>query len=150
MSELRQYDSNAVTGSWVTAQFSIDIVDGTVSGDFLDPTRNEDDWMLEVDQFGNATRVWIGDKTGTVQVTLSASSPTNTRLSQARSQDLLSRNVVGELVITDLNGDTVIACQGAFICGKPQKTFGTTRGNVVWTFKCASLVSFIGGHETVG
>jgi len=146
--ELRQYDPLQVTGSWATPIGVFDIVDGAVNpGDFLSTARDNPTWSREADRAGNATRVRNNNKGGTVSVTLSASSPTNTVLSGAQATDELTENVTGVLTLKDLNGNTVIVATGAFLNATPDVSFGGERGSRTWVWEAAQIESFLGGHD---
>lgn len=150
MTELRQYVPLKVVGSWVIPipPGVIDILDGAVNtGDFVVFESDNDAWSRESDLGGNATRVRNNNEGGRCRVTLSASSPTNTKLTQAHAADLISENVVGALVLRDLNGNTVVECDGAFLVDTPDPTFGSERGARTWTWECAAIRKVIGGHE---
>lgn len=146
--ELRQYDPLQVTGSWSTPIGVFDIVDGAISpGDFAAVARDNPTWARESDRGGNATRVKNNNKGGTVTITLSASSPTNATLMAAQGTDELTENVVGPLVLKDLNGDTVVTALGAFINSTPDPSFGSERGARVWVWEVAQINTILGGHD---
>lgn len=150
MPDLRQYDPLQVVASWTTPgpYGTVDIVDGRVDDqEFLNSGRDKKRWELEGDGNANATRVKQNRKTGTISITLSASSPTNETLSKIAALDDASENQVGALVIRDLNGQTIVTCTGAFLEDVPDPTFGATRGERVWTWRCATIVPFVGGHD---
>lgn len=148
--ELRQYDPLKVVGSWVTPipnLGTIDIVDGAISGDFAAVETDNDAWSRESDLAGNATRVRNHNDGGRIRITLSASSPTNAKLSAAAAEDAVSESVVGPLVLKDLNGNTVVECDGAFLADIPDFTLGSDRGSRTWVFECAAVRPFLGGHD---
>lgn len=147
--ELRQYNPTKVVGSWATPTNLgvIDILDGAIDGEFLGETSDNPRWTREHDRHGNATRVRNNNRGGSFAVTISASSPTNTRLSLAVEEDDISESVVGPLVLKDLNGNTVIEADGAFIADMATVSFGAERGSRVWIFECAAKRTFVGGHN---
>jgi hypothetical protein len=150
MTELRQYAPLKVVGSWVIPipPGVIDILDGAVNtGDFVAIETDADAWTREADLGGNATRVRSNNEGGRIRVTLSASSPTNTKLTKAAAADAISENVVGALVLRDLNGNTVVECDGAFLVDIPDFSFGSERGSRTWTWECAAIRIVLGGHE---
>ena len=149
MAELRQYDSLKVVGAWTTPTplGTIDILDGVISGDFVAIETDNDAWSREYDEAGNATRVRRHNEGGRVRVTLSASSPTNAKLSKAAILDGQTESVVGALVIRDLNGNTVVECDGAFLADIPDFSLGSDRGSRTWVWECAAIRQFIGGHD---
>jgi len=147
MSELRQYDPLQVVGSFTSLAGSVDILDGSIDGgDFAALATDAVTWTRENDRGGNATRVKSNNRGGSISISLSASSPTNAALSTLAQADYVSENVVGVLVLRDLNGTTVITCNGAFIEDIPDFAFGSTRGQRTWVFQCAEIVVFAGGH----
>ena len=149
MTELRQYDPLEVVGTFVlnTGQ-TINILDGSISpGDFVTTTKDNPRWAREFDRAGNTTRVKNNNRGGTVSVVLSASSPTNTALSLVATQDDLTESRVGALLLKDLNGNTVVEADGAFIEDIPAPSFGSTRGSRTWVWQCANLRPFVGGHS---
>ena len=146
--ELRQYDPIQVVGSWVTVRGSTDILNGTIDpGDFLTITKDNPRWAREHDRAGNTTRVKNNNRGGSVTVNLSASSPTNTELSALAVADDVTENIVGALVIRDLNGNTLIEADGAFLEDAPAPSFGSERGARAWTWQCAAIRTFLGGHD---
>ena len=150
MTELRQYAPLKVVGSWVIPipPGVIDILDGAVNtGDFVAIETDTDAWSREADLSGNATRVRNNNGGGRIRVTLSASSPTNTKLSAMAAADAISENVVGALVLRDLNGNTVVECDGAFLVDIPDFSFGSERGSRTWTWECAAIRVVLGGHD---
>ena len=147
MAELRQFDPLQVVGSWITPTGAVDILDGRISGEFLATARDNMRWAREFDAHGNATRVKNNNTGGSVTLTLSASSPTNAALSARVAADQLGENIVGPLVLRDLNGETVIECDGAFLEDVPEVSFGQERGTRTWVFQCAGIRQFVGGHS---
>ena len=150
MTELRQYSPLKVVGSWVIPipPGVIDILDGAVNtGDFVAIETDADAWTRETDLAGNATRVRNNNQGGRIRVTLSASSPTNTRLTAAAAADAISESVVGALVLRDLNGNTVVECDGAFLVDTPDFSFGVDRGSRTWVWECAAIRTVLGGHD---
>lgn len=150
MTELRQYVPTKVVGSWVTPTplGTIDILDGVINGgEFLAIETDANTWARENDLNGNATRVKNSNQGWRVRVTLSASSPTNTLLTKAAQLDDLTESVVGALVLKDLNGNTIVECDGAFLVDIPDFGFGSDRGSRVWVWECAAVRPFLGGHD---
>lgn len=149
MSELRQYNPLQVVGSFTTpGPFgTVDIVDGSIDGEFAAVASDNPTWTREHDRAGNSTRVKNNNEGGTITITLAASSPTNARLSGVHELDRVSENQVGVLLLKDLNGNTVIEADGAFIADTPDPSFGAERGTRAWVFECASIRKFIGGHD---
>ncbi len=147
MTELREYNPIKVVGSFATPAGSIDILDATIDGEFLSEAPDNTRWAREFDQFGNATRTRKNNRGGAMAVTISASSPTNAKLSALVQADDVSSGVVGMLKFKDLNGNTVVECDGAFLEDMPPIAFGSDRGARTWTWQCAAIRKFVGGHN---
>lgn len=147
--ELRQLDPLKVTASWTTASplGVIDILQGAIDGDYMQTTRDNAKWAREHDRAGNATRVKNNNTGGTLAITVSASDPINDVLSRAVAIDDTTDNVVGVIVIRDLNGTTLVEADGCFLEDVPDATFGNTRGQRVWVWQCAKIRRFLGGHD---
>src|SRR5690606_23796192 len=131
-------DPLQVVGSFTTPLGTVDILDGAIDqGDFVSIASDNPTWGREKDRGGNATRVKNNNAGGQVSVVLSASSPTNTRLTELVAADGVTENIVGSLVLKDLNGNTVVECDGAFIVDTPDPSFGSDRGSRTWVWECA-------------
>lgn len=149
---MRQYNPLQVTASWTTPTGAVDIVDGAIAdGDFLSIERDNDNFTREHDLAGNATRVFNANRGGRFTVILSASSPTNTALSARVVADRVAQNIVGAFVSQDLNGDSVIEADDAFLVGPPRTiTYGQSRGSRAWVFEAGTIRNFVGGHNVIG
>lgn len=147
MPELRQYVPQKVVGSWVTPLGAINILDGVIDGEFFSLAMDNPRWTREHDGAGNGTRVRNSNRGGSFPITLSASSPTNQLLSEAVQADDVSENMVGDILLRDLNGNTVIAASGCFLEDMAPPSFSNERGTRVWTFQCNAIEVFVGGHD---
>ncbi len=146
--DLRQYRPIKVVGSFTCPLGTVDILDAAVRDqDFAAFTRPNDDWDMESDGSGNATRVGNENETAELAVTISASSPTNAKLSKLAKLDKELGTGVGVLLLEDTNGDSKIEMRGAFIARIPDMTFGAQRGVRVWRFKAMKGDHFAGGHD---
>ena len=146
---LRQYNPLQVVAAWDTATGSVDILDGRIGdGVFISVTSANQRWTMETDAHGNATRVKNNNKSGVISIALAADSETNTLLSARVVADDISENVVGAIVITDLNGLTLIEADGCFLDGMPSTvSYGPARGQQAWNFQCAAIRTFVGGFN---
>ena len=150
--ELRQYVNTKVVGSWTTPLGTVDILDGAVrTADFVAASNDGGDrWAIEGDGNGNATRTKNSNRVGGIAVTISASSPTNLKLTKLAEADDQLENIVGVLELRDKNGDSKIVMTGAFLLDIPPGTFGASRGVRVWRWACARKQERAGGHNLVG
>jgi hypothetical protein len=148
MTETRQYRPIKVVGTFVCPLGTVDILDGAVRDqDFVTFARTNDDWDLESDGAGNATRVGNDNETAELTVNISASSPTNDKLTKIRNLDKASGTGVGILELEDTNGTSKIIMRGCFIARVPDRTFGAQRGMLAWRFKAAKGDHIAGGHD---
>lgn len=145
--EMREYNPIKVVGSWTTPVGTFDILDGTIDGEFVTESPDNARWSREHDRFGNSTRVRNNNRGASLAVTFSASSPTNGILSGLVQVDDVSSGIVGLLKLKDLNGNTVVECDGAFLEDMPPAAFGSDRGSRTWTWQCAAVRKFVGGHS---
>jgi hypothetical protein len=150
---LSQYDPEKVVASFApnaaAGIAAIDITNGAIAGSFLTVTKNNPRWAKEGDRAGNQTRVKNNDRSGTITVELSASSPTNAALSAAAIADDASEAVVGSVVIKDLNGTTLVKASGCYLTQVADASFGSERGSRTWVWECTVIDDFIGGHDVV-
>lgn len=148
---MRQYDPTKVVMSWVTPTplGVIDLADGVVDQEFFAMTKDQARWTREHDLNGNATRVYHSNRGGSFSISYSASSPSNTKLSRCVQADDQAQNVVGPVIVKDLNGNTIGEFDDAFIEDVPDLTFGAERGMRTWTFQYGKARVFAGGHDTV-
>lgn len=151
MTDLAQYVPTKVVGSWATPAATgfgvVDILQGAIDGAFLASTSDNARWTREHDLAGNATRVYNSNRGGSLSITISASSPTNTTLSALAELDDITQSVVGAIVLKDLNGNTIVEIDGAFLEDIPAVSFGNDRGSRTWTWQYAAARVFLGGHD---
>jgi hypothetical protein len=146
-----QYNPTKVVGSWATPTplGVIDLLDGIVDGEFFALTKDTARWIPEHDGNGNYTRVRNNARGGSFSITYSASSPTNHKLSLAVEADDVSENVVGPMILKDLNGTSTVELDDVYIEDVPDLSFGAERGSRVWTFHYSVGRIHVGGHDVL-
>jgi hypothetical protein len=151
MAYLRQYDPLKVVGSFYCPLGAIDIVEGAIFGDFLMVTKDLPMFERDTDGFGNSIRVKNNNIGGTINLQLSASSPTNEELSKVALSDYLSETTgLGYMNLEEVGGNSQIIATGVYLRDFPQVTFGVNRGVRSWTFECAAIQHvLIRGFENV-
>lgn len=123
-------------------------VQGYAKGAFVKVARNAESFKLDVGSLGDATRVRMLDRSGTVTITLQAESPSNDFFSsQMRLDELLGRQT-GVFQMTNLNGATLHHDNQAFIQKPADDERGDDAGTVEWTIICPNLDMFLGGAAT--
>jgi hypothetical protein len=135
--------------AFVTATFKGHLIQGYADGEFISAARDEAAFSKSAGAGGDVVRVRNRNKMGTVTITVQAQSPTNDVLSgYAAADELLTGAGVGALLITELNGTTVIRAAEAWIEKMPDAAFSKEAGTREWVFACASLEMFEGGALT--
>lgn len=125
-------------------------IEGFADGTFVVAERANDSFSKVVGSSGEGARAKSNDKSGSVTVTLMQTSASNDLLSAALALDENSGDAVGPLLITDLNGTTLIEAQTAWILRPPNNEFGREISNREWVFDTDSLGIFTGGADLIG
>ena len=140
----RTYDPNKVVCS-----FKGNIITGYGKDSRIEAERSEDLFTTQVGCDGEFARSLSRNKSGTVKITLLATSPTNDVLSAALALDELTGAGAGELGIEDTNGTSLAHTSVAWV----KKMVPLKRGKEVeeneWTLECGQLDLFIGGSSIV-
>ena len=123
------------------------IVEGYADGTFIKVKRNKDLYSQKVGAYGDVVKVRSADKSGTLSVTLLATSNTNDFLSALLLADEAASNGTTEvpLMLKDNNGNTIIAGNG-HIKGWPEVDISVDVPNREWTLNMSCLQIFIGGN----
>ena len=118
---------------------------GPASGTFLSAERADDAFKLDVGAAGDVTRVRNRNRTGSVTYTCQAASPLNDQLSARAALDEAFGTGVGPLQVKDLNGNTVLHAEYAWIRKMPTVEIADEASNREWIFDCADLAMTVGG-----
>ncbi len=121
---------------------------GFADATFIQVARATDTFSDVVGAQGDVVRVKSHDQRGTVTATLQYASPINDLLSALAVVGEEGTTVdgdVGDLLLKDLNGTTVAACQEAWIQKQPDIDVSVESPNRVWVFRCAKLKLVVGG-----
>jgi hypothetical protein len=111
----------------------------------INAERAEDLFKLEPGAQGDTTYVRSRNRTGSVQITIHQSAPSNDYLSSIMAEDELFGNGTGPLFIKDLNGTTLVEDQNARLMKFPAVKRGKDLNNTDWMFGCPNMTTFIGG-----
>lgn len=112
---------------------------------FIMASRAEDAFSMTVGAGGEVARNRNRNRTGSVTVTLLASSPENDLLSAIAVADELRGEGVGPLFVKDRLGTTLVHAENAWIRKMPDLERAKETGQIEWVFDCAVLDVFIGG-----
>jgi hypothetical protein len=129
----------------VTTVFAGVEVFGFADGTFISVDKAEDTYSIVVGATGTVTRVRNRNNSGTIKITLQASSGCNDLLSDLHSEDLLNNSLVGPLLIKDVTGTTVVASAESWIVRSSPIEFGKDASNREWVIQCSSLIIHSGG-----
>lgn len=137
---IKTYDPSDVLGTLAGIIFS-----GYADGTFLSVDKAEDTFSTSIGATGFPTRVRNRNESGTVTITLQASSRINDQLSLLHNLDLLSNAGKGPLLIKDAEGTTLVAAEDAWIKKIPTVEYAKDMPVRVWVIDCPKLVMFVGG-----
>ncbi len=131
------YDPKSVNINFGGTSIKAGIADGT----FVTGARTARTRSGRVGSDGGTTIQVNPDRSGTVQITYLAGSPTNTVLENFRKSEDGFPGVykVGTLSVEYFDGGTALFDENALIDGPPDVTFETGESQKTWTFYCPSL-----------
>lgn len=129
----------------VLFSFAGSLITGYADDTFIEAERAEDGFTLLVGASGEGARSKNNNKSGTVTVTLMASSQSNDILSALAAADELAGTGVGALYLKELDGTTLVSAPAAWIKKMPSVSRGKEVGTVQWVFDCESMEMSVGG-----
>lgn len=147
---MHQYNPQKVTAVWTSIAGAVDILEGAAADSFLEITTDTARWSREMDREGNGVRNKNNNRGGMARSTITSKSPLNKTLSDIANADDEAENVVGTIVVKDLNGDTLVTLFDAFLEDQPAPSYGATSGNRVWVWQYGKRVQTLTGQDVVG
>jgi len=151
--ELRQYDPDQITISWSFRggeTGSIDLAEGLIDGpNAIVDAKDAPKWTRRSDRNSNVVRNRSRKKGGTLTLTYVAESEIQDLLTPLVIADGETGSIVGDIVIKDLNGSTIMTYIGAFIENDPDPAFGDTAADRVYVFGYADRVALLGGASAL-
>lgn len=130
----------------VVVQFGPFLITGYADGTFVKASRNEDSFKVYVGADGTPARARSRNKSGTVEVTLAQTSPSNDAFATALAADELLGAGVYPLMVKDLNGTTLVAAAEAWVTKAADVEEGKEVGNRAWKLETGSLITWPGGN----
>ncbi len=97
---------------------------------------------------GGVERLLNPDKTYTLQVSLSQTSPSNGVLNGLATLDSVSRVGAFPIFAKDGSGDSIFFAPTCWIESPPDADYGRGVKERIWTIKCADMVFGLSGNET--
>lgn len=119
---------------------------GFAPGTFIEAERAEDAYSMTVGIDGEGTRSKSNNKSGTVKFTLLSSSDSNDILSGFAAADELNNGGLVPVLIKDLSGRALIACEQAYVKKLPILGFDNEVREVEWILETDNLALFLGGN----
>lgn len=132
----------------VVVQYGPFLITGFADGTFVKASRNEDTFKLYVGADGTPARARSRNKSGSVELTLSQTSPSNDALSSAHLADELLGAGVYPLMIKDLNGTTLVAAAEAWVSKPSDVEDGKEVSPRTWKLESGALAIWSGGVIT--
>lgn len=129
----------------VIVTFGPIILTGFADGSFVSVERAEDTFSLKMGADGTAVRVKNPNRSGTIKVTLSQTSPANDLLSAAHATDDLTGLAVLPMSVKDGNGTTIAGALRTWVKKPPGVSFAKDASDREWTFETDRLEMFVGG-----
>lgn len=145
--ELRQYDPDQITASWsLRTGEAFDLTEGLIDGpNAIVDAKDAPKWTRRSDRQGNTVRNRSRKKGGALTFTYDAESEIQDILTPIVLADGETGVFVGDIVIRDLNGSTMLTYIGAFIENDPDPAFGDTAADRVYVFGYGERIAMPGG-----
>ncbi len=139
-STTKTYDPGVVVitfGPWV--------ITGYADGTFVKASRNEDTFKVYVGADGSPSRSRSRNKSGTIEVTLAQTSPSNDALASAAAADELLGTGIYPAMVKDLNGTTLVSAAEAWVRKPADVEEGKEVAGRPWTIETGAMQIFAGG-----
>ncbi len=142
---MRQYAADQVRVSWTTIATpatapagrvspGLDLTPGLAQGTFIQERRNVDTWNQKPNGVGGVVHLFNPNKSGELTLLIDGSSRTHQELITLHNADLITRSIVGPLVVRDLNTREVNFFNKARIKTMAPLSKGTTATVYSWIF----------------
>lgn len=127
------------------------IVAGTIISGFAEDTfvsieRDSDAFTKVVGADGEVSRTASADLSGTITITLLATSASNDILSALAIADQLTLSGEFPVLIKDEFGNSIHTAPSAWIMKQAAKEYGAEIGETEWVLQCSELIEFVGGN----
>lgn len=122
------------------------IIEGFADGQFINATRNNDQFAINMGADGSGARAKSNDRSGRVEMVLQQTSPSNDVLSAFAASDELSNGGVVSVIVRDALGTTLIAAETAWIVKYPDAPFSKSVENRTWILETDNLEMFVGSN----
>lgn len=130
----------------VIVTFGSTIITGYADGTFVKASRNEDAFKTYVGADGTPARSRSRNRSGSIEITLSQTSPSNDALSASVLADELLGTGVSPCSIRDLNGTTLVVAPEAWVRKPADIEEGKEIGPRTWTIDTGRMEMLVGGN----
>lgn len=120
------------------------VISGFADGTFVNVSRNENAWSLQVGTDGEGTRSKSNNRSGQFSFSLMQSSDSNEYLSGLALVDEQSGDNALPLQVKDNSGTSIYNAETAWIVKVPDSEFSREAGPREWVLETDVLVSFVG------
>lgn len=148
--ELRNFNPERITAVWaIRGGKTVDVTLGLVDAPgAMSETKDGPRWTRRSDRQGNTVRNKSGKRGAGLVCTYVAESPIHGTYAAIMELDDATGTMVGDLVIRDLEGTTIVTYVSAFLEDDPSLAYGDVAGDRAYLFGCAERVALFGGSET--
>lgn len=129
---MRQYSADLIDVVWLPAV--VPLTGGLAAGTFIQPTRNFRNFRNKDDGMGNSFRMFRRGSSGSLTLMIMATSTQHQILMSLANLDVVSKAIVGPLVITDRNTKEIAFFTRASLAGQPNVPKGTQVSIIPWVF----------------
>lgn len=123
----------------VTMVFGGKLITGWADGDFVKVAFNDDAVMLTMGTDGVGTRSFSRNYSGTVEITLMASSPSNDYLSAVYVADQQSATGVLPFLLRDSSGSTLVTAESMWVRKQVDVAYSRQITQRVWTLESDAI-----------
>jgi structural protein KPP10_ORF10 len=139
---------------WDPTKFIIvvgaNVIQEFAAGTFIKAEHNEDQYSLEIGADGRGARIRNANESGTYEITLLKSSPSNDLLAALAILDRQTGQGVVPVQVKDGNGAAVANSQNAWVRKQPGLERGKELGDVTWVLETDKLELAQGGFLPLG
>lgn len=125
-------------------------ISGWADGTFVVVDRMEESFTKVIGADGFTSRSKTNNRSGTITLTLSQTSPSNEVLSGLLADDELNGNGVFPIMVKDISGTTVLFSGTGWIQKPPSVEFGKEISNREWVIDVSDLHMTVAGNTGVG
>jgi hypothetical protein len=125
-------------------------ISGYASDTFISIEREEPSFTKVVGADGTTSRAKSNNRSGTMTITLSQTSPSNDYLSALLAQDELSNSGVVPVILKDISGQSRFFSGTGWVQGMPSVEYAKEISDREWLIDLADMEFNIAGNIAVG